>query len=405
VTRLALLRHLKPVHGVLMLLGCAAVVIPILSNLGPHDRTVEAHRAYVTAERPIDRILAGTAMGSRRITPPDSIPQPQDAPPLRRIQPTPLMPPRADAAPDLSDIRLAIRETPPVVEAGAEMAVAAIRYPEPRPKPDRPEADSSIMAELLPPVQALPPIQAAPVASTPPPPRTPASPRRAASGAPRIALVVTAAGLSDLTTRSAIATLPDGITLAFAPIGENTARLAQNAVDDGHTILVEIPMEPINRQRDPGEPLTLRVGNSSTANIARLDQALSRFPGAAGVSSYLGARFSRSDEAASPVMRAIAARKMFFFENQPNRQSRLHTLAKTYDVPYSAGHVLVDAGRDEAMMLRRLSQLERQARQGTVAIGIVTAYRDSIATLGRWVTQAQERGVVFVPVTRLGTTG
>jgi polysaccharide deacetylase 2 family uncharacterized protein YibQ len=137
----------------------------------------------------------------------------------------------------------------------------------------------------------------------PPAPIAPATP----SSGPRIALVVTAAGIHEGTTRKAIDALPDTITLAFAPIGKKTGDLARAAIADGHTILAEVPMEPMNPVRDPGEPLTLRVGNTGPDNIARLDKTLARVPGAAGISSYLGAKFTRSEDAATPVIPMVRA--------------------------------------------------------------------------------------------------
>jgi len=93
--------------------------------------------------------------------------------------------------------------------------------------------------------------------------------------APEIALVIAAAGLNTNTTRYAIEALPAGITLAFAPIKEEATALAADAKRDGHTVLVEIPLEPVNRRRDPG-PLTLRVSDSPEANLERLQRALAR---------------------------------------------------------------------------------------------------------------------------------
>jgi len=174
---------------------------------------------------------------------------------------------------------------------------------------------------------------------------------------------------------------------------------------DGHTVLVEIPMEPINPRRDPGEPLTLRVANTGPANIARLDKALARFPGASGISSYLGARFSRSEAAASPIVQEIGSRDLFLFENQPSRQSMLGAIAKSYKVPYAAGVIALDSDRNADRMADRLATLEQQARREGVAIGVATAYRDSIAALENWIAEASSRGIVFVPVTRLETAG
>ena len=399
-------RELLPVSVVLAVLGCTAIAVPLLSNLGGGDSVVAATQAFVSAERPSDRRLKGEALGSRRIIAaidqrPVQLPRPR----IAQLARLPLALP--DAAPDLEIARLSVTAAQPPVTADIVRPAVKRFMPDPRRKPERLKRTAMVEIEtmLLEPPQdsvavSLPKIAAStePVLVT-----RPAVPSTAP--APRIALVVTAAGINEATTQKAIDGLPDGVTLAFAPIGERTNALAKAAIADGHTVLVEIPMEPVNPKRDPGEPLTLRVGNTGEANIARMNDAIASVPGASGISSYLGAKFSQSEDAAAPVVSEIASRGLFLFENQPSGQSRLGSLAKERDVPYAAGTMAVDRDRNAAMMKDRLSALEIQARREGVAIGVATAYRDSIDALESWVADAERRGVVFVPVTRIGDAG
>lgn len=404
--RLSFPRELLPVSVVLVLLGCTAIAVPLLSNLDRGDGTVEATHAFVSSVRQTDRLAEVIATAPQRFV--AEVAQPV----VQRPSPRLVTPPRVplampDAAPDRQIARLSPSAAQPPVTAKIA-APAMKRYmPEPKRKPERPMRTAAVQIET----QMLEPLESSIAASLPalaviPEPVVavrPAIPSTAP--APRIALVVTAAGINEVTTRRAIDRLPDGVTLAFAPIGERTDVLAKAAIEDGHTILAEIPMEPVNPNRDPGEPLTLRVGNSGEANIARMNKSIARVPGASGISSYLGAKFSQSEAAAAPVVGEIASRGLFLFENQPGGQSRLSALAESRDVAYASGPMAIDVERDGAMMLDRLSALEIQARRDGVAIGVATAYRDSIDTLERWVAAAEQRGIVFVPVTRIEDAG
>lgn len=421
MNRASFLRHLRPVHVVLLVLGCAAVAIPLLSSPDPTNGVVAAKRAFVSPVRPIDRILAGEALGSRpdltlpelsRPVPQSVAVQPVPRPP-RIVFPAQLTHAMADDAPDMSEVRLAM--VPPSAPSSLTARTVAPPLPvqeagfaEPRRKPVRRTREYSVTTIET---KSLPLLLASTEIDLPETPKPDAptvqvssTPERD-SDAPRIALVVTAAGINEATTRQAISALPRGVTLAFAPIGDQTSILAKAAIRDGHTVLVEIPMEPINPHRDPGEPLTLRASNTHEDNIARLDEALSRFPDASGISSYLGARFNRSEDAVFPVVKAIADRGLFVFENQPNGQSRLGSVARTQGVAYAAGSVSIDESRDDMDILTRLSALEKQARRDGVAIGVASAYRESITALERWIAAAETRGIVFVPVTQIDGTG
>src|SRR5690606_17848248 len=63
---------------------------------------------------------------------------------------------------------------------------------------------------------------------------------------PRIAVVIGGMGLSTTGTESAIRTLPEEITLAFAPYGRDLGRLTALARQSGHEILLQVPMEPFD---------------------------------------------------------------------------------------------------------------------------------------------------------------
>ena len=228
--------------------------------------------------------------------------------------------------------------------------------------------------------------------------KTDAEPEIIAQKQIRIALVVTAAGLNADVTRFAIDALPAGITLAFAPVKPDVGALAAEAKADGHTVLVEIPMEPINRRRDPGA-MTLRVSNPVAENLDNLEEALARVPAASGASSYLGARFNAVEGAAGPIVQALTRRGFFFFENQPKPTSVLERIARRSNLPYAKGHVVIDRAKSPKSITAALNALEKRAQRGGVAIGVGSALRGTISTVELWAKEAQKRGVIFVPIT------
>jgi len=58
---------------------------------------------------------------------------------------------------------------------------------------------------------------------------------------------------------------------------------------------------------DPG-PQTLLTSNTAELNIDRLHWFLSRFQGYVGITTLMGARFTATDQAISPVLREVGKR-------------------------------------------------------------------------------------------------
>ena len=318
---------------------------------------------------------------------------------------------------DTVPLELPVDVTPPI-EAPVEQTIMAIEEsllpPLEVPSTDGPQNGEVpvVVAELPREFEELPsdvtpqitspaPIVVAQKAPQPARPPAPVRPPAKVTNGPRIALVIAAAGLNSNVTRFAIEALPEGVTLAFAPIKPEAGELAQEAKLDGHTVLVEIPMEPVNQNRDPG-PMTLRVADGPAKNLNRLDQALARISVADGASSYLGARFNADERAAAPVVQALADRGMFFFENEPTSRSVFQRLAARTELPYARGVVKIDKDRSVKAIRRALDDLEKQARRRGYAVGVGTTLRGTISTVALWAKEAEKRDVRLVPITDVG---
>ena len=77
-------------------------------------------------------------------------------------------------------------------------------------------------------------------------------------------IVVGGLGLSQTGTQKAIETLPEDVTLAFAPYGSSLQRWVDKAREDGHEVLLQIPLEPIDYpQENPGEHTLLVSGGAA----------------------------------------------------------------------------------------------------------------------------------------------
>src|SRR5665811_2365347 len=119
--------------------------------------------------------------------------------------------------------------------------------------------------------------------------------------APRIAIIVGGLGISATGTADALAKLPTPVTLGFAPYGAELDRLAERARAENHEVLLQTPMEPFDYpDNDPG-PQTLLTSLTPDQNIDRLHWQMSRFQGYVGIVSYMGARFTASEQSLAPV--------------------------------------------------------------------------------------------------------
>ena len=217
----------------------------------------------------------------------------------------------------------------------------------------------------------------------------------------RIAIVVGGLGLSQTGTQRAIKELPGEVTLAFAASGNSLPRWMQEARRNGHEILLQMPLEPFDYpQNDPG-PFTLRTDVSETQNLAELHRAMAKITNYTGIVNFMGGRFLSNADALEPVIRDVASRGLLFLDDGSTAQSLSGTLAGAVEAPHAFADLQLDADLSEASVLKKLDELERIARRNGTAIGIASAFDESVDAIRKWCEEAQTRGIEIVGIASL----
>jgi uncharacterized protein len=222
--------------------------------------------------------------------------------------------------------------------------------------------------------------------------------KSANADAPRIALVVGGLGIGAAGTSEALAKLPAPVTLAFTPYGSDLERFVARARGDGHEVLLQIPMEPFDYpDNDPG-PRTLLTSLGPEQNLDRLYWLMSRFQGYVGVANYMGARFTASEPALTPIVKEAARRGLIFLDDASSSRSLAGQIAGGGALPFAKADVVLDAVPTPAEIDRALTRLEATARERGIAVGIAAAAPVAIDRISGWAKAAESRGLVLVPI-------
>ena len=223
----------------------------------------------------------------------------------------------------------------------------------------------------------------------------------AASGKFRIAIVMTGLGLSAKATQAAIAGLPAAVTVGVLPYASDAPRWLSAARSAGHEVLLQLPMEPFDfPDSDPG-PHTLRSGSATSANAERLNWALTRFTGYAGVTNLLGDRLLSDTDALSPILTTLSRRGLYFYDAGNATQSVAPQVAGSLAAPFAQGAANIDTIQTALEIDRRLSDLETAAREHGSAVGTAFLYPVSVDRIAQWAKTLQSRGFVLVPVSAI----
>ncbi|HEY9013231.1 MAG TPA: divergent polysaccharide deacetylase family protein, partial [Devosia sp.] len=218
-----------------------------------------------------------------------------------------------------------------------------------------------------------------------------------ADGKPLVAIIVTGLGLNEATSLEAANTLPEAVTLAFAPYGRGLKASTAAARAAGHELMLEVPLEPFDYpDNDPG-PDTLRAGQAPRDNMSRLYTVMAKFGGYFGLINNMGARFTASPADFAPMMEELGARGLGYVDDGSSNRSLAQQLSAANRVPFARADLMLDANPTRSAILEQLTLLEDKARTNGSALGVVSALPVSITALAEWSNKLESRGFALVP--------
>jgi uncharacterized protein len=263
------------------------------------------------------------------------------------------------------------------------------------------------------------------LAAVPPPPPPPPIPRRRPSDIPgpderagdgswagvqfattevtapksaRIAILLRGVGRNEQDGADAITKLPSAVSLAFLPYAAESPRLASEAREKGHEIIVQLPLEPADYPTSNPGPDTLLTTLRPEENAARLQSVLKRFDGHAGVTNFMGGKMLQSKDALKPVLEDIKARGLVYVGESNNSHNTVRQLAREINLRYGAAQVLIDTQATPDAIDKALTRLTAIARQRGSAIGIGSANAVTIEQVQAWSEKLAAQGITLVPV-------
>ena len=222
-------------------------------------------------------------------------------------------------------------------------------------------------------------------------------------GVARIVIIVGGLGISQSSSEQAIRVLPAGVTLAFAPYGNSLSRWMEKARKGGHELLLQLPMEPYGYPQTNAGKHSLLSSAKPQNNLKELHWSLGRITNYVGVMNYLGGKMLTSPAALSPIFEDLSARGLMFVDDGSIRSSMAKNLAEPAKLPFARAHVTIDATRTRSHIQKQLQNLEIQAKRTGLAIGVATAFPDTIVQIGKFLKKAKSRGLELTPVSAIAT--
>jgi polysaccharide deacetylase 2 family uncharacterized protein YibQ len=216
----------------------------------------------------------------------------------------------------------------------------------------------------------------------------------------RIAVVVDElGGRADVVDR--VLALSRPVALGVLPGLPLTRQIVRDAARARLEVLVQLPLEPYRYpEADPG-PGVLLTSMTPDEVDRRTRRHLAAVPGAVGVVTRMGSRFTEDHPRMQALLEPVRAQGLCFVDSLTTHRSVGYDLARAIGIPAARRQVFIDADETEAGAREGLGAVERWAeRRGSVvaiAHGRLLTLRLLEEALPRW----EARGLRVVPLSEL----
>ncbi len=220
----------------------------------------------------------------------------------------------------------------------------------------------------------------------------------------RVAIVIDDMG-QNIESLKELLGIPLPLTFSILPYQHTSREEAQLAHNQGHEVLLHLPMEPKSYPRiSPGSGALLLSMSSGDIKKA-VGDALDVSPYVTGVNNHMGSAFTEQEGPMEVVLDQIRGRGLYFLDSYTSPQSIGFSLARRMSVPSAQRDVFLDNVNERNYIRARIGQLIRKARIQGSAIAIGHPRYATIEVLREEAKRFHEEKIEVVPLGALVGTG
>lgn len=195
--------------------------------------------------------------------------------------------------------------------------------------------------------------------------------------------------------------LQQSLTLALLPNTGPVRAIAERARQNGHQVIVHLPMEPIDYPaQDPGAGAVLiRQNEQEIRQIVR--NALQQVPTAAGFNNHMGSKATADERVMRIVLQEVRAQGLFFLDSRTTPKSLAYSLARDMGVKALRRDAFIDEIDELQAIETKLWDLAKMAGRTGAVIAIGHDRENTLLALESVLPRLETRGFRFAALDQL----
>ena len=193
-----------------------------------------------------------------------------------------------------------------------------------------------------------------------------------------------------------------GIPLTFSILPDQrfSTRIAKEARSLNYEVMLHLPMEPRNPERNPGNG-TIVTRMSQDEILKQLSEDIEAVPYIAGVNNHMGSLLTENRDVMNIILEEIHRRGLFFVDSKTSPRSVAYETAKRIGIRSGRRDIFLDNKSDIEYIKGQVDKVIRIAKQNGEATAIGHPRARTIEALREKIADFKREGIELVPVSEV----
>lgn len=216
---------------------------------------------------------------------------------------------------------------------------------------------------------------------------------------PPVAIVIDDFGQISGDLLKGFAELDKNITFAILPDLPNSVYSSKLAHENGHEVIVHIPMEAVDKKQNPGKRY-IKDGQNKEYTIELVNDFVKQIPHAIGANNHMGSGVTADYTLMHNIIKTLDRHGLFFLDSKTSSKSVAFNVAKDLGVGYAARDIFLDVPDVSTSTIdKKINELSKF--KGRIEPIIVISHchnKEKLVAMHYFIDKLKILGIKLVPI-------
>ncbi|HAE86829.1 TPA: hypothetical protein DCG86_02265 [Candidatus Marinimicrobia bacterium] len=211
----------------------------------------------------------------------------------------------------------------------------------------------------------------------------------------RICLIIDDFGYAYSATEKGFLNLRAAVTFSIIPGHTHSKSLARLAHQQGHPVMIHMPMEPL-KYRGGEEEYMIMDGMDRNEIEYRILKAINGLPMAVGMNNHMGSRVTGSVDMIHKIADVLETKDLIFVDSYTANKTVVQQVMRAHHIRVYQRDIFIDHENSESSIRRQIDKMARMAEKKGVVVAIGHNRPMTLKILTEMIPKLEKEGFRFI---------